>query len=383
MSPKHLWALLLIALVPVSGPALAKSEEAPDLPRPDRNYYLYVCAESDDTVSLVRFGPDGLVEEKRIEVGSFPAETEGPHGINISPSGKYWYVSISHGQPFGSIHKFETGSDEWVGDATVGMFPATLDIAKSTGLLYVVNSDFFGDHVPSTISVVETATMTEVDQIDTGTMPHGARLSANGKYLYSVNMMDDELVEVDALRFEIKRRLALSESAGHARHEGHRGHGQTQDGTHGGHAAGPRVEPSWVSKPRDGKLWIAALSGNQIIEVDLTDWAVTRRFDTSKGPYNLAVSPDAKLLVATYKKSDSIGFWNLETGEEITKIKTTRRIPHGVVMSHDGRYSFVSLEGVGGEPGGVEVYDNQVHKRVATLDIGKQAGGLAVWSGKR
>ena len=36
--------------------------------------------------------------------------------------------------------------------------------------------------------------MTEVEQIETGTMPHGARLTADGRALFSVNMMDDELV---------------------------------------------------------------------------------------------------------------------------------------------------------------------------------------------
>lgn len=368
--------------------ALSATLYASDVQPPRRDYYAYVCSESEDVVSLVKFGPGGFQIVKEIEVGTFPAEIEGPHGINVSSSGKYWYVSVAHGQPFGRIHKYSTGDDEWQGDVQVGMFPATLDIARSTGLLYVVNSDFYGDHVPSTISVVETASMTEVAQIDTGTMPHGSRLSKNGRTLYSVNMMDDELVEVDALRFEIKRRMGLSASTtpdaidhkamGHGAGGEPKGNG---DGNLGGHAmTAAKIEPSWVSKPTpSGKLYIAALSGNEILEVDLDQWRITRRFATSKGPYNLAVSGDERLLVATYKKSNAVGFWSLETGAEIAKLETSRRIPHGVAITKDGRFSFVTIEGVGGEPGLVEVFDNKALERVATLEVGKQAGGIALW----
>ncbi len=37
---------------------------------PSRSYYLYVCAESDDTVHKIRFGPNGFEELREISVGS-------------------------------------------------------------------------------------------------------------------------------------------------------------------------------------------------------------------------------------------------------------------------------------------------------------------------
>ena len=44
-----------------------------------QNYYLYVAAESDDMVSLLRFDGSELIEEERFEVGVMPTEIEGPH----------------------------------------------------------------------------------------------------------------------------------------------------------------------------------------------------------------------------------------------------------------------------------------------------------------
>jgi len=147
---------------------------------PTRSYYVYVCAESEDEVAVVRFGPAGLEVVKTVTVGSYPTETEGPHGVALDPSGQYWYVSIAHGFPFGSVHKYRTGTDEWLGDVTLGMFPATLTVSAATGLLYVANFNLHGGMEPSSISAVEVDTMREVERIETGIMPHGSRLSRDG-----------------------------------------------------------------------------------------------------------------------------------------------------------------------------------------------------------
>ncbi len=353
-----------VLLVLLSCTSVLEAEPPRDLQQPTRAYYAYVCSESDDVVTLVRYGPQGLERVKEISVGSFPAEIEGPHGIAVAPGGGEWYVSIAHGFPFGSVHKYQTGSDEWLGDVVVGMFPATMAIAPSTGLLYVVNFDLHGDPRPSSVSVVETSSMTEVAQVETGIMPHGSRLTRLGDRHYSVSMMDDELVELDALRFEVRRRLAL-------------GPGDHCD------TGGRPVKPTWVTSPtEEGLAYVAGNGSDVILEVDLEEWRVTRRLSgAGRGPYNLAIAPDSDLLVVTYKGGNTVGFWRLSSGEEMAELESTRRLPHGVAVTSDGRFSFVTVEGVGSEPGSVEVYDNGSFARVGVLDVGKQAGGIALWEG--
>ena len=319
---------------------------------PDSSYYVYVCAESDDEVALVRYGPDGLRVVKTIVVGRLPAETEGPHGIRVDPDGEHWYVSIAHGLPFGSVHKYETGSDLWRGDVSVGMFPATLDVSATTGLLYVVNFDLHGPMDPSTVSVVEADTMTEVARVPTGVMPHGSRFGVDGLRHYSVSMMDDELVEIDALDFEVTRTLRLEDAT---------------------------VQPTWVAPTAEGRLYVAGNASNRIYEVGADDWRVIRSFESGPGPYNLDVTPDGTTLVVTYKKGAAVGFWDVPTGTERARVTTTRSLPHGVVVTPDGRYAFVTVEGVGSEPGTVEVYEVASGRRLDAVDIGKQAGGIDFW----
>ena len=342
------WSALLLLLV--AGRIAPSAAEAPDPPA--RSYYVYVASESDDEVSIVRYGPGGTELVKTVTVGSFPAEVEGPHGLTVDPDGRYWYVSIAHGFPYGSVHKYTTGTDQWVDDVTLGLFPATLDVSPSTGLLFAVNFNLHGPLEASTISVVEVDTMSEVARVESGIRPHGGRLNADGSSFYSVNMMDFELVELDAFTFEVTRRLSL----------------------------GDGVMPTWVTKPTAaGKVYVTGNNVAKILEVDLASWRIERTFETGPGPYNLDLDPDGTMLVATYKGDDAVGFWDLEGGHETARRATSRTIPHGVVVTPDAEYAFVTLEGVGADPGTVEVYRMATGERVGAVDVGKQAGGIAFW----
>jgi hypothetical protein len=49
---------------------------------------------------------------------------------------------------------------------------------------------------------------------------------------------------------------------------------------------------------------------------------------------------------------------------------------HGVVISPDDRYAFVSVEGVGSEPGTVEIIDLTTLKTAASVDVAEGAAGI-------
>lgn len=346
MMNKRLWIALIVALmVGWAAPAHAQT------------YYAYVAAESEDEVALVRFDAqtgEATVAET-IAVGRLPAETEGPHGLTVAPDGKHWYLSIAHGKPYGRLVKYTTDTNEKVGTAEVDMFPATMTISEATGLLYVVNFNLHGKMKPSSVSVVDPEAMTEVERVTTGAMPHGSRLAPDGLHHYSVAMMSGELYEIDASTFSIERTLKTG---------------------------GGAPKPTWVQPhPSEPAVYVANNGADEVIEVDRDEWAVTRRFETGDGtaPYNLDVTPDGRHLVVTYKGSGETGIWDLERGEEVAQLKNSRTVTHGVVITPDSRFAIVTAEGVGGEPGAVDVFDIEKRERVASVDVGKQAGGIAFW----
>ena len=345
-----------------------------------QDYYLYVAAESDDRVHLIHF--DGETEQgeisETIEVGTWPQENEGPHGLTISPDGEHWFVSIAHGMPYGSLWKYETETNQFVEKVELGMFPATMDISRSTGLLYVVNFNLHGDMEPSTVSVVEPNTMMRLEDIDTGIMPHGSRISDDGKWQYHASMMTDELIVIDTEKLEVANRIPLSKN-GSPQMNAHSGMDHSGM-NHENMEHNPVEKPTWADPhPVKPLVYVAGNGSDEIIEINTDSWKITNRWKTGKAPYNLEVSNDGNMLVVTYKGEGATGVWDLNEEKELAKITNSRKVSHGVTISPDNKFAFISVEGIGGEPGSVDVINLETLKRVDVIETGKQAGGIIFW----
>ena len=125
-------------------------------------------------------------------------------------------------------------------------------------------------------------------------------------------------------------------------------------------------------------MYVACNAANDIVEVDVASWTLKRRIPAGNGVYNLAVTHDGARLVATNKRDQSVSVFDLASGRELARIKTLRRFVHGVAISADDKYAFISVEGYGSEPGTLEIIDLAALKRVASVDVGQMAGGIDV-----
>ncbi len=350
---------------------------------PDRDYRVFVASEGNDRIALVRYGPGGIAVERERKIGANPTELAGPHGLYVSPDGRWYYVTTAHGTPNGALWKFSTETGEQAGRVELGRFPATVQVAPGGHYAWVVNFNLYGAMVPSSVSVVYTDDMVEVRRIPTCVMPHGSRLSPDGRRQYSACMMNDELVEIDADSMAVARRFYLKPGAEHAMSGTN---GSMAPGGTNGHDMGPPkpgdvgCSPTWAQPSTDGRtLWVACNKANDIAEIDVASWALRRRIPAGEGIYNLAASPDGRLVVGTNKKGKSVSVIDAATGKELARVPTTRRVPSGLVISPDSRYAFVTQEGVGAEPGAVDVIDLRALARVASVDVGQQAGGIDFW----
>lgn len=361
-------------------------------PAPVRDYLVLVAAEAVDEISLIRFGPGGGRIERQHAIGLSRADPDGPHGLAISPDGAYYYVTTGHGTPNGYLWKYRTDDNTVAGRVELGLFPASLQVAPDGHYVYVVNFNLHGDMVPSSVSVVSAHEMVEIARLRTCTMPHGSRTNPQGTRHYSACMMDDVLIEIDTRELAVARHFMLTPGTEHGMggaptsHAGHERHGGSdRDAGHehaaaGAAAPGARCSPTWaVTSPDGSRVYVACNATNDIVEIDVEQWRLLRRVPAGDGVYNLAITRDGRLLVATNKRGQSVSVFELASGRELARIPTLRPVVHGVALSDDSRYAFISVEGRGSMPGTVEMIDLQALARTAAVDVGQMAGGIDFW----
>jgi DNA-binding beta-propeller fold protein YncE len=378
--------------------AVPLDAQSPTPSLPTQDYLVFVASEATDQIALIRFGPSGARVERTSNIGIMQTDPDGPHGLGVAPNGRHYYVSTAHGTPFGRLWKYTTAGDTVVGQVTLGNFPASLQVSPDGLFAYVANFNLHGEMVPSSVSVVGVDDMVEVARIPTCTMPHGSRFSSDGRKHYSTCMMDEMLIEIDTRRFEVARHFMLTRGGEHGMAGAPKAHGSMMAGppapaasggagaAHSGHgmdpapAANVTCSPTWAAPSPDGtRIYVACNKTSDVVEIDATTWSMVRRIPAGDGVYNLAPTHDGRRLITTNKRGKSISVIDLATAKELARIPTSRPVVHGVAISPDDRYAFISIEGVGSEPGTVDIVDLTALRTVASVNVGQMAGGIDFW----
>lgn len=355
-------------------------------------YRVGVVSESGDIVTWLRPGAGTLAVDRVVPVGIMPADIDGPHNLAVSADGRYYYMSIAHGTPYGSLWKMDARSDTLVGRAPLEMFPTTIGLTPDGELAFVANSDFHGDHPRvNVISVVHAPTMTTITHLPACDMPHGVKSNHAGTLVYISCMNSDELLEIDVATLRIVRRV--STGAGHDMNAmAGMDHGAPNHANHAPpaasapapapaapSAAAESCAPTFVTvSPDDRTLFAACNHGNSVQVWDAASLTRVREIPVGTGAYNIEPSPDGRWLIVTNKKAQSFSLIDARTLTEAARVATTKKIVHGVAYSPDGRYAFISQESIGADPGAVDMFDLTTRKTVATIPVPAQPTGVAI-----
>ena len=335
------------------------------------DFRILVTSESGDIVTQLAWDGTALRTVKVVPVGIMPADIDGPHNVTVSPDGRFWYVSLAHGTPYGSLWKMAADGDTLVGTAPLEMFPTTIALTPDGELAFVANSDFHGDHPrKNVVSIVYTGPMLTLTQLAACDMPHGVKVNHAGTRVYVSCMNSDEILEIDRETLGIARRhptggVTMPVTTGH-------GGGK-------GRALRDACMPTFVSvSPDDRRLYVACNGSDALQVVDAATLELLRAVPTGRGAYNVEPSPDGRWVIVTNKKDRSVSLFDAATLTEAARIPTSKQLPHGIAYAPDGRFAFVSLESVGADPGGVDVIDLTTKARVASTPIPLQPTGIAI-----
>jgi len=363
----HMRGTLLLGMILVAAPLAAQA--------PSRAYQVGVVSESGDIVTWLR--PEGktLVVDRVVPVGIMPADIDGPHNITVSPDQRWYYISIAHGTPYGTLWRFDAGNDTVAGRAQLEYFPTTISVTPEGDFAFVANSDFHGDHPRvNSVTAVYTPDMQTITDIPTCDMPHGVKVNHAGTAVWISCMHSDEILQVDPGILEVVRRAPTG--SGMAMAAG--GHANMNHG-----ASAPAVDnecaPTFVSvSPDDRTLYVACNHKGTLQVWDAEALTMTREIPVGAGAYNVEPSPDGRVVVVTNKKAQSVSVVDAKTLTELARIPTTKKIVHGVAFSPDSRLAYVTQESIGSDPGAVDVIDLATLTKVSTTPLPAQPTGITI-----
>jgi YVTN family beta-propeller protein len=334
----------------------------------ESDYLVGVVSESGDMVTWIRPGVDALTLDRKVPLGIMPADIDGPHNLAVSPDNQFYYVTIAHGQPFGTLWKMDATTDTLIGRATVEMFPTTIALTPDGGFAFVANSDFHGDHPRlNVVSIVYTPSMTKITDLMLCDMPHGVKANHAGTRVYVSCMHSDQIVELDVSTFDVLRRAKVGG-----------GHAMASAPGHAGLEA--ECAATFISvSPDDATLYVACNKKSTLQVWDAASLTLKREIHVGKGAYNVEPSPDGRYVIVTNKKEQSVSMLDAATLEELARIPTSKPIVHGVAYAPDHRYAYISCESIGSDPGAVDMIDLASRTVVASIAIPAQPTGIAVW----
>ncbi len=318
---------------------------------------VYVADEEGDTVTVL--DATSFKTLATIAVG------REPHNVQVSPDGRSAWLTVNaeaarkgkdaakhSGMPREAHEAMSEGGQAWLIDTatdhvaakiTVGKHPAHVVLSPDGRFGYVTNG---GDN---TVSVIDTAARATVATIPVGAYPHGIRVSPDGREAYVANLKGGTVSVIDTEARKEAATIVVGKG------------------------------PAQVGFAPDGRTAFVSLSQeNAVAIIEPATRTVMKKVPVGSVPIQLYATPDSRLLFAANQGSRkapgrTVSLIDLERLEVIKTIPTGPGA-HGVVVTTDGRYAFVTNT-YANSVSVIEVADRKV---VATVPVGKGPNGISV-----
>jgi YVTN family beta-propeller protein len=321
---------------------------------------LYVANQSASSISVIDIASQSLIETLDLAKLGFTDKAK-PHHIVAEPDGSAWYVSLVGD---GYVVKFDR--DNHVVGKSRFATPGMLALDPKSDLLYVTRS-MTAINAPSSIGVINRKTMADAEVVDVVLgRPHGATADPRGTYAEIAGMVDNEIATVNGATGEV----TLTQVPGDMEHM-FVGLSTSPDG---------RTVVATTQMTDKVFLFDASTPGKLVLRATL---------DSPGWPWDQAWTADGSEFWFGNQKANTVTVVNAKTmkiddviqGEGLAE-------PHGIAISPDQRYVFVSNHNLQGvytprveRPGGtgtVVVIDRKARKIVKIIETDHDAVGMAV-----
>jgi len=346
--------------------AAGARNDAGELPYANSRRKIYVSDQGSDQISVI--DADALVVTRIIDVGSLD-NLEYPHNVHMDRQGRYWYVTLINSA---TLLQFDAATDQLRRTATVGQSPANPVASPDGETVYVTNWNL----AEPALYVLDAETLAERYRVlfpePLGTLPHGLCVTADGSTLYTTHENGNSVFKIEL--------------------------GETREDAH--LTPIPLGDPDPALRPlqvildaTESFAYVTCFGTGEVRVIDLALGEMVQVIPIGGNPWLEALTPDgSKIYVGNWGKNgvDVIDTSSKTLIQSLTNAGRPNPVfarPHGVAISDDGRYAYVSNEntndvipphhGGSGSDGTITVIDVETNQIVKSLAVELDPTGVA------
>lgn len=321
---------------------------------------LYVTNQDAATVSVIDLETHELIETIDLQALGFGANAR-PHHAQVEPDGSAWYLTM-----IGEGKVLKLSRDNEIVGTIETPVPGLMALVPGRDLLFVGRS-MSAVSPPQRLVVVRRSDFTVLDEVDVFfPRPHPLMAHPSGEFVYVASLGVNQLASVDVDELTV----------------------QLQD------VPGPDHSFVQAAVSPDGR-WLALTADltDRLMIFDLADPArprLTREVEVPDGPFEPIFTLDGRWVYVTALRANRVAVVDAERWEVVDVLEHEAFVqPHGVAISPDGRYVYISSRHQHGDVhdhegrkptgrGTLAVICAASHQVVKVLAIGEYAAGIGV-----
>ncbi len=331
----------------------------------------YVTNQGEDLTAVINLDKNKIARYITTGVeNTSTAPPQAPHNVTVDWQNQYYYVNLIGGS---KLLKFRVYDNAKVGELTTGLSsPAQVALSKYGDTAYVTNFE----NAKTNISLVATSSMTKISDIGSPAMlkPHGVSITPDFKYVLVMNSLSDNVSVIQTSDNSIVTTVPVS----------------------GKVPALPvgyvyQFEPYQAAITPDSKFaYITCRKSGEVRVLDIGQMKIIDSITAGTFPLIPAVTPDGEYVFVANRNSNSVSAINTALRKTEYTIDSVGVEPHGIAVSRDGMFLYVSCENIGvSEPphhptvggkkvGFVKIIEIAKRTVVASLEVGNFGSGMAV-----
>ena len=297
------------ATVPSGGASISVSDDVP---------YVYICNETSATVTVVNSQTLEVVDTVDLTALGFDKNSK-PHHVAVEPDGSYWYVSLIAA---GKVLKMDRENN--LVDSADFETPGMLALHPEEDLMFIGRS-MKAVNPPQRVGMLERSSM-EMDEVDVFfPRPHAIVIDPRGDHFYTASLSVNQFLSMNIESGDIN--LEKLEGDTH---------------TFVQFALSPDGNTMVVGGQLTGKVLVFDTSNPG--DIKLTD-----TIEVNAAPWHPTFTPDGKFVYIGNKMANTVTVIDMEKKEVEAVIEGEGLAqPHGIGVSPDGKYVFVSNNNTGG-----------------------------------